>query len=96
MLGRGEILPIAVIATLAFLVYVTYKRLEVVVDSQPPPVPDTQYDVFRSMEPVDQTRVNVWNGILQEDVFMNKTGPIGNFIGNYDYVKKAPLYAITA
>jgi hypothetical protein len=97
MLGQGNILPIAVIVTLAFLVYVTYKRLEVTVNSQPPPTPeDTQLDVFRSMEPADQTRVNVWYGILQDDVFANKTGPIGNFIGNYDYVKNAPLYAITA
>jgi hypothetical protein len=47
------------------------------------------------MEPADQTRVNPWVGILQEDVYVNRTGPIGTFTGNDDYVKNAPLYPIS-
>jgi hypothetical protein len=64
--------------------------------SAPPPTDDgtggTQFDVFRQMEPADQTRVNPWMGILQEDVYENRAGPVGDFVGNDDYAKNAPLY----
>jgi hypothetical protein len=98
LLGHGYVSPLAASIAVAFLLYMTYKRIQVSIASQPPP-PDigtgaSQFDVFRQMEPADQTRVNPWVGILQEDVYANRTGPIGDFVGNDDYVKKAPLYSI--
>ena len=95
LLRRGYVVPIAAAIVAVFLLYITYTRL---LSSHPPP-PDespSQFDVFRQMEPADQTRVNPWVGILQEDVYVNRTGPIGNFVGNDDYVKNAPLYSITS
>jgi hypothetical protein len=69
------------------------KRVAPNVTSQPPPNPDAPaFTVFRDMEPSDQTRVNVWTGFLQEDVYKNRTGPIGDFVGNDDVSKNAPLY----
>jgi hypothetical protein len=96
LLSRGYIMPIATVAIIAFLMFLTIVRM-----TPPPPSPssetqgDTQYTVFRSMEPADQTRVNAWMGILQEDVYANRTGPIGDFIGNDDYARNAPLYPIS-
>ena len=46
------------------------------------------------MEPATQTRVNQWTGFLQEDVYINRTGPIGDFVGNEDVTPNAPLYPI--
>lgn len=94
LLRRGYVAPIAAVLAVAFALYITISRIVV---SRPPP-PDespSQIDVFRQMEPADQTRVNPWMGILQEDVYENRTGPIGNFVGNDDYVKNAPLYLIS-
>jgi hypothetical protein len=98
LLRRGYIAPIASVFAMGFVLYVSFSRIKRTVDSHPTP-PDespSQYDVFRQMESADQTRVNPWVGILQEDVYVNRTGPIGNFDGNDDYVKNAPLYAITS
>jgi hypothetical protein len=65
--------------------------------SRPPPDPNARaFTVFRDMEPEDQTRVNVWTGFLQEDVYKNRTGPIGNFVGNDDFAPRAPLYPLNA
>ena len=93
LLRRGYVAPIAAVLAVAFALYITISRIVV---SRPPP-PDespSQIDVFRQMEPADQTRVNPWMGILQEDVYVNRTGPIGDFVGKDDYVKNAPLYSI--
>ena len=36
--------------------------------SEPVPAYDQQFQVFRDMEPADQTRENSWVGFLQENV----------------------------
>ena len=87
---------IAVAVVLALL-YLAYKRL--------PPAParisqtvaahDKQFDVFRDMEPTDQTRENPWLGFLQEDVRVKRTGPIGEFIGADSNSGSAILYTVT-
>jgi hypothetical protein len=56
---------------------------------------DNQMDIFRDMEPEDQTREGVWVGFLQEDVRANRTGPIGDFTGNDSRSGKANLYLVT-
>ena len=91
LLRRGYIAPIAAVLAVGFVLYITISRT--VMSRPPPPVESpSQFDVFRQMEPADQTRVNPWMGILQEDVYVNRVGPIGEFVGNDDYVKNAPLY----
>ena len=96
LLGKGYVAPLAAVAAVSLVLYGTIMRMKT---SKPPPFDDgtggTQFDVFRQMEPADQTRVNPWTGILQEDVYANRTGPVGDFIGNDDYVKNAPLYPIS-
>ena len=87
---------IAVVVVLVLL-YMAYKRF--------PPAParisqtvaanDNQFDVFRDMEPADQTRENPWLGFLQEDVRVKRTGPIGEFIGADSSSGNAVLYAVT-
>lgn len=95
MLSRGNIAPFAVVTVVTLVLYMTYLRMKNAVESQPPPPEETQYTVFRSMEPEDQTRVNPWVGILQEDVYANRAGPIGDFVGNDDASPNAPLYPFT-
>ena len=55
---------------------------------------DNQYDVFRDMEPVSQTRENPWMGFLQVDLTQNASGPIGNFKGNDSRSGIALMYEI--
>jgi len=97
LLRRGYIAPIACLLGVVFVIYLFILRVKASVTSRPPPPEESpsQYDVFRQMESPDQTRVNPWMGILQEDVYANRTGPIGTFVGNDDYVKNAPLYLIS-
>ena len=93
LLRRGYVAPIASVLAVAFVLYLTIMRMKPSIVSKPPVIDDgSQFDVFRQMEPADQTRVNPWVGILQEDVYVNRTGPIGTFVGNDDYTKNAPLY----
>jgi hypothetical protein len=99
LLRRGYVAPIASVLAVTFLIYLSFIRVKKSIDSRPPPTADdgtgySQFDVFRQMEPADQTRVNPWMGFLQEDVYANRTGPIGTFVGNDDYVRNAPLYPI--
>jgi len=98
LLRRGYVVPIASVLAVAFVLYLVISRIASSVTSRPPPPTDdsSQYDVFRQMEPADQTRVNPWTGILQEDVYVNRTGPIGNFVGNDDASPRAPLYPFTS
>ena len=100
LLGKGYVAPLASTVAVGFVVYLTFMRLQKSVESQPPPTDDgtggSQFDVFRQMEPADQTRVNPWVGILQEDVYANRTGPIGVFVGNDDATPRAPLYPFTS
>jgi len=93
LLRRGYVVPIASVGVVMFLLFLGLVRIK---KSAPPPPEESpsQYDVFRQMEPADQTRVNPLTGILQEDVYANRTGPIGTFVGNDDYAKNAPLYSI--
>lgn len=60
--------------------------------SQTVPAYDNQFEVFRDMEPADQTLENSWVGFLQENVRAGRTGPIGDFIGNDSDSGKAPLF----
>lgn len=96
LLGKGYVAPLAAVAAVSLVLYATIMRMKT---SKPPPFDDgtggTQFDVFRQMEPADQTRVNPWTGILQEDVYANRTGPVGDFIGNDDASPRAPLYPIS-
>ena len=93
MLQLGKFMPLAAIMVIAFMGWLMINRVKPTVVSRPPPNPDAPaFTVFRDMEPADQTRVNVWTGFLQEDVYKNRTGPIGDFVGNDDVSKKAPLY----
>jgi hypothetical protein len=62
--------------------------------SQPVNAYDNQYDVFRDMEPSSQVRENPWMGFLQEDLTKNRTGPIGNFVGNESSSGKVPVYPV--
>ena len=94
LVTRGYFTPIAIVAVLAFLISLTVARAS----STRPPIsesqemPYTQFTLFRDMESGDQTRVNPWMGFLQEDVYTNRTGPIGDFEGNNDPSPKAQLY----
>lgn len=93
LLQRGNFMPLAAVVVIAFLGWLLFNRIRPSVISRPPPNPDAPaFTVFRDMEPADQTRVNVWTGLLQEDVYQNRTGPIGDFVGNDDVSKNAPLY----
>lgn len=94
--SQGVFAPLAAVAVTAFLIWLTWSRMQPAVVSKPPAPEETpsQYDVFREMESADQTRVNPWVGFLQEDVYAKRTGPIGTFVGNDDYVKNAPLYPL--
>lgn len=55
---------------------------------------DNQYDVFRDMEPISQTRENPWMGILQVDLTSNSSGTIGNFKGSDSQSGTAFMYEI--
>jgi len=93
LLQQGQVMPLAAVGVILFVGWLMFKRIEPSVLSQPPLDPDAPaFTVFRDMEPADQTRVNVWTGFLQEDVYKNRTGPIGDFVGNDDVSNKARLY----
>jgi len=97
LLQQGQVMPLAAVVVIAFLGWMLYKGMLPNVMSRPPPDPNAPaFTVFRDMEPADQTRVNVWTGFLQEDVYKNRTGPIGNFVGNDDFAPRAPLYPLSA
>jgi hypothetical protein len=92
LIHEGYFLPATVLIVIAVALVVAYLRVTDSEPSEPPPMQETQFTVFRSMEPADQTRVNPWTGFLQEDVYANPFGPIGTFVGNDDVTPKAPLY----
>jgi hypothetical protein len=84
------------LAIVGFLLWLAYSRLRTTSGGAPSggaPSPDSQYQVFRDMEPASQVRENPWVGFIQEDV--SKTGPIGNFEGNDSSSGRAVLYMIT-
>ena len=97
LLQQGQVMPLAAVVVIAFLGWMLYTGMLPSITSRPKADPTASaFTVFRDMEPEDQTRVNVWTGFLQEDVYQNRTGPIGDFVGNDDIVPRAPLYAISA
>jgi len=84
----------------AFVIYLIWLSIKSVKTSCPPKISapvhayDNQYDVFRDMEPQSQVRENPWIGFLQEDLAKNRTGPIGNFVGNESSSGSVPVYPI--
>jgi len=56
--------------------------------------PYYDYD-FMKTETDSARREGAWVGFLQEDVYKNRTGPIGDFVGNDSPSDKAPLYFIS-
>jgi len=78
----------------AVLVYLAYRLVPgpPAKISQTVPAYDNQFEVFRDMEPADQTRENSWVGFLQENVRAGRTGPIGDFIGEDSSSGSAPLF----
>lgn len=68
------------VGVVVYVIYLSYARLPSTFSTQTPQ-PGSQFEVFRDMEPADQTRENPWMGYLQEDVRANRAGPIGNFMG---------------
>jgi hypothetical protein len=84
------------VGVVLFLLYLAYKRLPPAPAriSQTVAVYDNQFDVFRDMEPADQTRENPWIGFIQEDVRVKRTGPIGDFIGADASSGSAVLYMV--
>jgi hypothetical protein len=93
LLPHGHVMPIAAVFVVIFLGWITVNRILSSITSKPPvDATAPAFTVFRDMEPEDQTRVNVWTGFIQEDVYHNRTGPIGDFVGNDDVSRKAPLY----
>jgi len=85
------ILGLAIVVWLARFAYETMTPAPARI-SQPVAAYDTQYDVFRDMEPNSQTRENPWVGFLQEDVSAGRTGPIGDFVGAESKSGSATLY----
>lgn len=89
------LLSVAIIAILLWLVYLHLPPAPARI-SQTVAAYDNQYELFRDMEPNDQTRENSWVGFLQENVRAGRTGPIGDFIGNDSDAGIARLYTIGA
>jgi hypothetical protein len=82
-----------------WLIYAAYGRLPKMLtppkwDDPFAKPPYYDYD-FMNTETDTQRRENAWVGFLQEDVYKNRTGPIGEFVGNDSPSDKAPLYFIT-
>ena len=88
-----KVLALTLIAFLMYMAYVRFPPAPARI-SQPVAAYDNQFEVFRDMEPADQTRENPWLGFLQEDVRKNRTGPIGDFTGYDDPSPNAPLYSM--
>jgi hypothetical protein len=87
------IIGMAIVVWLMWFSYETFTKAPAKI-SQPVPAYDTQFDVFRDMEPNSQTRENPWVGFLQEPVYDGRTGPIGNFVGTDSRSGSATLYEL--
>jgi hypothetical protein len=85
------IIGLAIVVWLAWFAYETMTPAPAKI-SQPVAAYDSQYDVFRDMEPNSQTRENPWVGFLQEDVSAGRTGPIGDFVGAESKSGSVTLY----
>ena len=92
------IFKILAVLVILYLIWKTYERVPYprVSISHPDGSYDNQgevMDIFRDMEPADQTREGVWVGFLQEDVRVNRAGPVGDFTGNDSHSGNASLYS---
>ena len=85
------IIGLAIVVWLAWFAYETMTPAPAKI-SQPVAAYDSQYEVFRDMEPNSQTRENPWVGFLQEDVSAGRTGPLGDFVGAESKSGSATLY----
>ena len=83
----------AIVVWLMWFSYETFTKAPAKI-SQPVPAYDTQFDVFRDMEPNSQVRENPWVGFLQEPVSNGRTGPIGDFVGTDSRSGSATLYEL--
>lgn len=54
------------------------------------------YDADFLKETDSQRREGAWVGLLQEDVYRKKIGPVGDFVGNDSLSGNAPMYFLTA
>ena len=79
------------LAIVGYLLWLAFSRLRS--SSGGVPASDSQYQVFRDMEPASQIRENPWVGFIQEDA--SKTGPTGTFEGHDSSSGNALLYMIT-
>ena len=89
-----KLIAVVVVLYLMYMAYIRFPPAPAKI-SQTVAAHDNQFDVFRDMEPADQTRENPWLGFLQEDVRVHRTGPIGEFIGADSNSGSAVLYAVT-
>jgi hypothetical protein len=89
-----KLLGLVLILGLLWLAYTRFPPAPARI-SRTVPAYDKQFEVFRDMEPADQTRENPWLGFIQEDVRKNRTGPIGDFTGADSPSGSAILYAVT-
>lgn len=85
------LLAFAIGVILAYLAY-THVPAAPATISKTVPAYDNQFEIFRDMEPKDQTLENSWVGFLQENVRAGRTGPIGDFIGEDSSSGSAPLF----
>jgi hypothetical protein len=53
------------------------------------------YDVFTQDMAQPGPRANPWSEFIQENVYVQRTGPIGDFSGQERGSRNAPLYMIT-
>jgi hypothetical protein len=82
---------VVVVMVLMYLALVRFVRAPAQI-SQPDTAYASQSEIFKDMQPSDQTREGAWVGFLQEDVHKGRTGPIGDFQGNDSNSGKARLY----
>ena len=66
-----KIIGVVLVVVLLWLAYTRFPSAPARI-SQTVPAYDNQFEVFRDMEPADQTRENPWLGFIQEDVRRNR------------------------
>ena len=91
----GTIIALLIVLWLLSKAYQVLPRLQVPTWETPIPRPP-YYDSEFLKEMDSQRREGAWVGFLQEDVFRQKVGPVGDFVGNDSSSGNAPLYFITA
>lgn len=89
------IIALLVVLWLLAKAYQVLPQLKVPTWETPMPNPP-YYDSEFLKETNSQRREGAWVGFLQEDVFRQKTGPLGDFVGSDSPSPRAPLYFITA